>query len=456
MRLLLLCLLLMCLAPAQETAAPTRPNLVVIVTDDQRFDQMGCAGHAVLQTPHMDSLAERGVRFTNAFVTTPICAASRASLMSSRWEGSHGYTFGKQPMSQSLAGDTYFAQLRRHGYQTSFVGKWGVRMEKGARANLFDHFHSMSPPYLKEGKAHLTERTADTAIELLPKDASGAPFCMTISFNAPHAEDPHPDQFIPPPELAKLYENAEVPPPPLAEEGFDALPSFLAESLGRRRWTWRFDSREKQIQRTKDYWRMITGVDQAIGRVLEELETRGLADNTVVLFTSDNGFFLGERGLAGKWFIYEESIRVPFIIFDPRAKPETNGTTRDFMALNVDLAPTLLELAGAPVPNTYEGESLVPFLSGKSAPQRSEFLVEHHFDHKEIPKSVGLRGERWVYSLYYEEDPPYEQLFDLNADPNQLRNLAEDASSDSALRKVLLEHRSRCVQASKVEPAAFR
>lgn len=439
MRLNLLCLLLIWPVHAQEQAAPKRPNLLVVVTDDQRFDQMGCAGHSVLQTPHMDSLAKEGVRFTSSFVTTPICAASRASLMSSRWEASHGYTFGTPPMGKALAQDTYFAHLKRAGYRTQFVGKWGVRMEPEARAPLFDDFRSFSPPYLKPSMAHLTERTADAAIKMLPEDASGAPFCLTISFNAPHAEDAHPDQFIPHPELASLYEEDEVPPPPLAAEGFEALPDFLQESLGRQRWAWRFDDREKQVQRTKDYWRMVTGVDRALGRVLGELETRGLSDNTVVLFTSDNGFFLGERGLAGKWFIYEESIRVPFIVYDPRAKETVRGTVIDPMVLNVDLAPTLLDLAGAKIPASYEGASLAPFLRGDSPPWRHEFRVEHHFNHKEIPKSVGLRGERWVYARYYEQEPPFEQLFDLDADPNELTNLA----ADEAYAEVLSELRAK-------------
>ena len=450
MRLILLCLLLLNPAPAQESTTPKRPNLLVVVTDDQRFDQMSCAGHAVLQTPNMDSLAERGVLFTNSFVTTPICAASRASLMSSRWEASHGYTFGKPPIKRALLQDSYFAHLKRAGYRTGFVGKWGMRIEPGAREGLFDDFRSLSPPYLKPEMAHLTERTADAAIEMLPKDAAGDPFCLTISFNAPHAEDSHPDQFIPPPGLAPLYGDAEVPVPPLAKEGFDALPDFLKKSLGTKRWTWRFDSREKQVQRTKDYWRMITGVDQALGRVLDALNERGLAENTVVVFTSDNGFFLGERGLAGKWLIYEESIRVPFIVYDPRARAAAQGEQRGEMILNVDLAPTLLDLAGSAVPASYEGQSLTPLLDGEAAPWREEFLVEHHFDHDEIPRSVGLRGKRWVYAQYYDQDPLYEQLFDLQADPNQLRNLAGQEDSDPVLKDL----RERCARLAKIELAS--
>ena len=434
MRALLPALLLALPAAAQE---PGRPNIILVVSDDQRFDQLGCAGHPVLQTPIIDALAAAGVRFANAFVTTPICAASRASLMTGRREGRHGYTFGKQPMGAQLAGDSYFARLRRAGYHTAFVGKWGVEFEQGAMAELFDEYRPLSQPYLKEGVPHLTERVADAAIELLDAEA---PFCLTISFWAPHAEDGHADQYIPPPDLASLYADDEVLPPHNAEAGFEALPEFLQESLGRKRWHWRFDTREKQVRRTKDYWRMITGVDRALGRVLDALQQRGLADDTVVVFTSDNGYFLGERGLAGKWLIYEESIRVPLIVYDPRSTSAPRGVVLDPMVLNLDVAPTLLELAGVDAPAGYEGRSLVPLLRGEDPVWRSEFLYEHRFDHREIPKSVGVRGDRWVYVRYDELEPPYEQLFDLANDPGELNDLARNP----AFADILAARRARC------------
>ncbi|MCZ6596032.1 MAG: sulfatase-like hydrolase/transferase, partial [Planctomycetota bacterium] len=422
--------------------SPKRPNLLVVVTDDQRFDQLGCAGHPLLRTPTIDALAAGGVRFTNAFVTTSICAASRASLMTGRREGRHGYTFGKAPMGTELAGDTYFARLRGAGYRTGFVGKWGVRFEKEALAELFDDYRPLGQPYLRDGEPHLTERIADAAIAFLEADvdAARAPFCLTISFWAPHAEDAHPDQYIPPPDLAPLYADAEVPPPPNAQAGFEALPDFLQTSLGRRRWRWRFDTREKQVRRTKDYWRMITGVDRALGRVMDALHERGLADNTVVVFTSDNGIFLGERGLAGKWLIFEESIRVPLIVHDPRAASARRGLVLEPMVLNLDIAPTLLELAGVEAPAGYEGHSLVPLLRGETPAWRSDFLYEHRFEHREIPKSVGVRGDRWVYVRYDEREPPYEQLFDLAGDPAELHDLAREA----AFAGVLAEQRTRC------------
>lgn len=429
------------LALASCAMAQGKPrNLLLVVTDDQRFDQMSCANHPVLQTPAMDGLAKRGVRFTNSFVTTAICAASRASIMTGRREGLHGYTFGKPPMPQSLADDSYFAQLKRAGYTTGFVGKWGVRFQKNVLKGAIDYRSTPGQPYLKAGRPHLTSIVADRAVEFVAKQSKDQPFCLTVSFHAPHAQDGHKDQFIPPPELADLYADADVPRPPLAQKGFDALPDFLKESMGRDRWAWRFDNRQKQIRRTKDYWRMITGVDRALARILSSLQENGFEDNTVIVFTSDNGYFLGERGLAGKWLIYEESIRVPLIVVDPNQPKERRGVTNDKIVLNTDIAPTLLELAGVQPPPGYEGQSLMPLVTGREVEWRSDFLYEHRFDNKDIPKSQGVRGERWVYARFDEQEPIYEQLFDLQTDPEELHNLAEDPK----FLAILQQQRRRC------------
>ncbi|MCK5940566.1 MAG: sulfatase-like hydrolase/transferase, partial [Planctomycetes bacterium] len=340
------------------TAQDARPNLLLVVTDDQRFDQMSCAGHPVLETPTMDRLARDGVRFRNAFVTTAICAASRASILTGRREGRHGYTFGKPPMGRALGETSYPKLLRAAGYRTGFVGKWGVRFAKGALDDAFDYRKGSGHPYLKKDGRHLTDIVTEQAVTFLEQHDGARPFCLTVSFHAPHAQDGHEDQYIPPPDLAGRYRDAQVPIPPLADSGFAALPPFLQRSLGRVRWRWRFDERDKQVRRTKDYWRMIDGVDRGLARILAELERKGLADDTVVVFTSDNGYFLGERGLAGKWLIYEESIRVPLIVHDPRAPAARRGVVSDAMALNVDLAPTLLALAGVVAPADYDGRSL--------------------------------------------------------------------------------------------------
>ena len=402
---------------------PARPNFLVVVTDDQRFDQLGAAGHPHLKTPVMDGLAARGVRFENAFVTTPICAASRASILTGRREGRHGYTFGTPPMGSALAEGSFPMRLRESGYRTGFVGKWGVRFEKGVMDGAYDLFKPMGLPYRKEGKAHLTDRIG-AAAESFVAEGGDEPFCLMVSFWAPHAEDSHPDQYLPPTDLAGMYDHVDVELPPLKETGFDALPDFLQRSLGRRRWNWRFDERQKQVQRTRDYWSLISGVDRALGGLLEVIEEAGVAEDTVVLLMGDNGYFLGERGLAGKWLIYEESIRVPLIVMDPRAPRSRRGAVESATALNVDLAPTLLDLAGVEPPAAYEGRSLAPLLEASLPAEERPFLVEHRFRHAEIPTSIGVRGSRWVYAVYDGQDPPYEQLFDLQSDPSELVNLA--------------------------------
>jgi len=416
------------------------PNLLLVVTDDQRFDQMSCAGHKTLQTPVMDQLAANGVRFTNAFVTTAICAASRASILTGRREGNHGYTFGKAPMGAALGQTTYPKLLRDAGYRTGFVGKWGVKFEPGALEGAFDYRKGSGHPYRKKDGRHLTDIVTQQAIDFLDQQGRQQPFCLSVSFHAPHAQDGHKDQYLPPDDLIDLFADAAVPIPPLAESGFAALPRFLKESLGRVRWRWRFDERRKQVRRTKDYWRMIAGVDRGLGRILDALDRRGLAENTVVVFTSDNGYFLGERGLAGKWLIYEESVRVPLIVFDPRADASRRGVTEDAMALNTDLAPTLLAYAGLVTPDGYDGASLVALARGEDVKWRDAFVYEHHMSHAKIPPSVGVRGPRWVYARYYRQEPAYEQLFDLRGDPLQLVNLA----SDPAHAAVLAAQRSRC------------
>ncbi len=437
--LLLFVLLSAALAAAAAAQAP-RPNLLLVVTDGQRFDQMSCAGHPTLETPVMDRLAEGGVRFTNAFVTTAICAASRASILTGRQEGHHNYTFGKPPMGKELGQTSYPKLLRDAGYRTGFVGKWGVKFAKGALDGAFDYRKGSGHPYRKKDGRHLTDIVTEQAITFLEGQDQSSPFCLSVSFHAPHAQDGHEDQYLPPDAFVRRYEDAKVPIPPLAESGFAALPPFLKGSLGRVRWYWRFDTREKQIQRTKDYWRMIDGVDRGLGRILDALKQRGLADNTVVVFTSDNGYFLGERGLAGKWLIYEESVRIPLIVYDPRAGADRRGVTEDAMALNTDFAPTLLDYAGLEAPDGYDGRSLAPLCRGEQVPWRDAFAYEHHMDHAKIPPSVGVRGPRWVYARYYRQQPAYEQLFDLQNDPLQLVNLA----TDPAHAATLTAQRARC------------
>ncbi len=410
-------------------------NVLVFLTDDQRFDQMSCAGHPVLQTPHIDSLAARGVRFTNSFVTTSICAASRATFFTGLHEGSHGFTFGTPPLAATHP--TWPALLRGAGFHTGFTGKLGVKL--GAKSNeLFDWFRPMSPPYLKPDQPHLTDRTAAAAVTFLETAPADQPFALTVSFNAPHAEDPNPDQYIPPPDLASLYQDAAVPPPILGDPAFFAsLPPQLQDTMHRDRFAWRFDSEEKRVRMTRNYWRMIAGVDRAVGRILEALDATGRMDDTLIVFTSDNGYFLGDRGFAGKWTIHELSIRVPLIVVDPSLPPSRRGVTDDHMALNIDLAPTILAATRTPPPRTLQGQDLGPLVRGETVEDwRDEMFYEHRFRNARIPKSEGVRSADWTYVRYYELEPLVEELYDLRADPAQAHNLIADPAHAATLARL--------------------
>lgn len=440
-RLIPLLILVPLPAQAPQASAQPRPNILFVMTDDQRNDMMGCAGHPLLKTPTMDALAARGVRYENAFVTTAICAASRATVLTGTHRIRHGFTFGTPPLSEELCRQSYPYLLRKGGYRTALVGKLGVKLHRGMGEEMFDLLRPMHPnPYVDKQGRHLSDRIADAAIRFIGDGGAKQPFCLSISFNAPHAKDPDKRQYIWPPDLDELYAEAEIPAPPLAEpEFFNSLPEFLRKSMSRDRWYWRFDTEARRVAMTKGYYRMITGLDRATGRVLQHLDQLGLTDNTVVIFTSDNGYFLGGRGFAGKWYLYESSVRIPLIIADPRLDKSRQGVTESRMVTNEDFAPTILALAGVAPPPRNQGRDLGPLNRGEPvADWRREFCYAHLFRNKKIPKSRGVRGQRYVYINYFEQKPPHEELYDLQEDPLQRHNLArkpEHRARLEALRK---------------------
>ncbi|HJO03111.1 MAG TPA: sulfatase [Acidobacteriota bacterium] len=437
-------------SPTPETnEQAAAPNIIFFVTDDQRFDMMGNV-NPLLHTPQMDRLAAEGVRLENAFVTTPICAASRASLLTGTLERTHQFTFGTPPLARALTDQSYAALLRVAGYHTGFIGKFGMVVEPGAADAMFDAFVPLTAnPYFKvqeDGSTrHLTDVMGDEAIAFLRASPPDQPFALSVSFNAPHAEDYDERQYIWPTAMDGLYTETVIPDPPLSDPAFlDALPAFLKDpeiNMNRFRWFWRFDTPDKAKRMTKGYFRMISGVDAVLGRIRDELEQRGLADNTLLILMGDNGYFLGERGYAGKWLPHEPSIRVPLLAFDPRPGSFRAGLRPTAMALNIDIAPTLLDLAGVEVPATMQGRSLVPLLRDEEPDDwRTDFFVEHLMENKQIVKHEGVRGQRYKYARYFELDPVVEELYDLESDPLEIRNLV----ADPAHAEVLAALRSRC------------
>jgi len=420
-----------------ETRRDQPPNIVLFFADDQRNHTLGCAGHPVVETPNIDRLAAAGVRFQNAFVTTSTCWVSRACLFTGCYERRHLYRVQPGPLDPQLCASSYFAVLKRHGYRTGHLGKEHVSIAKASAAAMWDVRRKLGRrPYFKtqaDGSTrHETQILGDWGIEFLKEQPADKPFCLTISFNATHAEDgdkrPGIGHYPWPKVMDGKYEDLHMPLPQLNDpQIYAAQPQFLKDSINRERFFWRWDTPDKYQTNMRAYFRMLSGIDHVVGRLRKQLERQGLADNTVIIYTADNGYYLGDRGFAGKWTHYEQSLRVPLVIHDPRQPVDHRGKVRSELVLNSDLAATMISLAGQPVPDTHTGRSLVPLITGKTPEWRTDFLCEFLAVPRSIPHWEGVRDTRWVYARYYvngKDKPPFEFLHDLQDDPDQLINLA--------------------------------
>ena len=446
------------------------PNILFLQTDNQRWDALGCSGNPIIQTPNVDRLAARGTYFPNAFATTPICAASRASILTGLYRRRHGFTFDEPPLRTEFTDISYPRLLRDAGYHTGMIGKLGIDTEGqlavagdiSTLARMFDVFHHYHQNSTREGywipqkdgsHRHLTEIIGDRVVEFLRGCPGDRPFCLSVSFNAPHARDGDPQHYYPPDAESRLYEDQVIPRPATSDPAFfKALPPFLRENESRKRWHTRWDT-EHNFQRTaKGYWRMISGVDRMVGRFVDELQRLGVADNTIILYTSDHGFLIGERGHSDCWLLYDNSMRVPLVVYDPRADAARRGVRLEQMALNIDLGPTLLELAGLPVPEMVQGRSLLPLLRGEPVAWRDDFFCEHLFTRPTviIPRCEGVRSRDWKYIRYIDEEPLYEELYHLESDPDEARNLCPDRARAGDLERL----RARCDELLQVAQGA--
>ncbi len=437
-------------AQTPKTKASTRPNIIFILTDDHRWDALGYAGNPFAHTPEMDRLARTGTYFKKALVTTPICAASRASILSGLHERTHKYTFQTGPIRSEYMETAYPKLLKEAGYYTGFYGKLGVKYDqKDALFNVVEDYDRNNNYTDKRGyffktlgkdTVHLTRYTGQKAVDFIKQAPSAVPFCLSLSFSAPHAHDSAPDQYFWDEQTAHLLDNVTIPPPPLgADRYFNQQPEAVKAGFSRLRWTWRFDTPEKYQRMVKGYYRMIAGVDLEIARIRAELKQKGIEQNTIIIVMGDNGYFLGERQLADKWLLYDNSIRVPLIIYDPR-NPQHQDI--DDMALNIDVPATILDLAGVKQPASFQGKSLRPIVSRTDkGMNRDTVLIEHLWEFESIPPSEGVRTGQWKYFRYV-NDKSLEELYDLKTDPQETTNLAKNA----AYRSVLLRLRQKTGQ----------
>ncbi len=419
-------------ASADRTPPADRPlNVLVLVIDDARWDTLGVAGNPAIHTPRLDQLAAEGVRFDRAFVTTSICMVSRASILTGQYMSRHGITAFGSPVPPAAWRSTYPGVLKAAGYWQGFVGKYGVGTVRPGDFDFvrsYERTHWFAEP--DGGRVHVTEKNARDALEFLRSRPTDRPFALSVSFFAAHAEDSAPEQYQPQDWSAAVYGNTPMPAPMHgAPRYFEALPHFLQQPAneGRVRFGWRFDTPDRYQDYLRRYYRMVTEVDQVVGRLLDELKAQGVADDTLVVYIGDNGYFQGDRGLADKWYPYEESIRVPLLVRDPRLPASRRGLVTEATALNIDVAPTVLGAAGAAIPGQMQGIDLARvYLRDDASARRAEFFYEHPTvtSRDRIPSSVAVVRRDWKYVRWPEWD--FEQLFDLERDPGELVNLAQE------------------------------
>lgn len=439
-------------APAAAAPAAKRPNIIFILIDDLRWDEID---YPFVQFPNIQRIAREGVRFRNAFVTTPLCSPSRASFLTGQYAHNHGIidNVDRSPRSHQLV--TFPRLLHDAGYETAFVGKWHMGVDDTARPGI-DHWVSVKgqgryidPEFNVNGKrstipGYFTDILNQFAVDFL-KQQHTKPFLLYVAHKAVHPDltqyadgsvsDPNADNFIPADRHKQTFREGAIPrrpsygKPPIGKPALlRPIPNF--PPLGPNTVT-----RDEDI---RNRLRMLASSDEGVGQMLKVLEEQKQLENTLIVFTSDEGYFYGEHGLSSeRRLAYEESARIPLYMRWPRRiKP---GSVIDAYALGIDIAPTLLEFAGAPPTKQMDGRSLVPLLLGKKVPWRNSFPIEY-FSDKVFPRVLlmgyqSVRTERWSY-IHYVDLEGMDELYDLRADPYQMKNLIADPSAQPALKSL--------------------
>jgi arylsulfatase A-like enzyme len=419
------------LALVGARGADRKPNLLFVYTDDQRWDAMGAvqreqgerARFPWFQTPNMDRIAAEGVRFRNAFVTLSLCSPSRAAYLTGRYNHANGIVNNRTPFPETNV--THASLLRAAGYRTAYIGKWHMGPQSGQRPG-FDY----SASFVGQGryndcpveingvstptKGWVDDVLTDYAVEFV-KQNRAQPFLMVVGFKTPHG--PRGGANLPDRLRTKYDGEKSRPVPNLSVKAIYAAGGPAT------------DGAEKTVDATSitahlDYFRHVYGADENLGRLLRTLDDLGLTNDTVVVYASDNGYYLGEHGLGDKRSMYEESLRIPFLVRYPKLFPK--GKVVDEMVLNIDLAPTFLELAGVTAPREMQGASWVPLLTGRKPAWRQSFLAEYFYENNfGTPTLVGVRTTNAKY-VTYPGHPEWTEVFDLALDPYELKNLVAD------------------------------
>lgn len=489
--LLLIALGLAYVTSLLSASTDRRPNVIFIKTDDQRYDSLSMTGHPVTKTPNIDRLAGEGVFFDNAFITSPICGPSRANFFSGQWERKNRngfYHVSKNAMPHAVFDQSWLMRLKATGYFTGYIGKnhvtVGAQKERLSYMKQNIDFCYMSQGHLGfdlhkkkvfqnlksssqvEGLYEATEAFLDSEDDkeyffdnahaslkdFLQHRDEARPFCLSINFNLPHeasiggmgGKQSDPEMY------RTLYNEVRGQQPlPIGYPNPVALPENVFrqdELMG----YYQNLKKNKLIEKMTRMSRAVTAIDGFVGKLREDLTALGVADNTILVFASDHGLLLGEHGLGGKTFLYEESVRIPMIIYSPLFAQTEQGQVIEELVVGQDVPATILELCGLPVPESYQGKSMVPLIKGEDAPWRQEVFCENLFTDQGYPRMEAVRGKKWKYIRYFSkendrgqylpdasiqgEQPVFEELFDLENDPNEQVNLATNPEYASVLK----------------------
>ena len=442
-----------CLAVAGALVVPRtaisqndpRPNFVIVLVDDLRWDALPTSGHPFIESPNLERIAREGAVFDNAFVTTPLCSPSRASFLTGQYVRNHGVVTNGFSDRQRPRFEHFPALLEAVGYDTGFVGKWHMG-EDGAPRRGFTHWVGFggqgtyrNPHININGRkiirqGYLTDVLNELAVDFVRTAARGVrPFLLYLSHKAVH------EPFDPARRHQSLYERERLPQYPGEKdtlEGKLALTRDVPNDPQPPVIAGRGGPSDGQIRRQLA---LLAAVDDGIGHIVKTLREEGVLNKTVIIFTSDNGFFHGEHGLGDKRWPYDEALRIPFVLrYPPLVSPDTRVSQ---LVLNIDLAPTVLELAGGKDSPVFDGQSVVPLLRGEAEGWRRSFVAEYFRERPfpRIPNWNAVRAERYKYIQFPDLGPLFDELYDLRADPHELDNRIHDAELQAVLESLRAE-----------------
>lgn len=443
--------------------AQERPNIIFLLTDDQTSVATGCYGNQQVKTPNMDKLAEQGVMFLNHYNTTSICMASRACIMTGMYEYKHGCNFMHGPLHPERFAQSYPVLLRKAGYFTGFAGKFGFAVSDGESwderswdvmpVDSFDMWGGgigQTSYKTKENKymakyasdfPHSTRSYGAWAADFFKAAKnSGKPFCMSISFKAPHLP------FTPDKTFDKVYEGKTYKKP--ENYGAENAQHLSPQAKSGRQYKsynfWR-ESEESYQEAIRKYNQLIYGVDFTIGTIREALEKEGLADNTIIIFTGDNGYSCGAHNFGGKVLPYEEASKSPLIIYDPRILENKRGIKRETVTANIDIAPTILSYAGLKKSKNMDGENLIPLIGKENGIKRKSITLTNMWGNDEI-QEMAVVTKDWKYIFWQYEDQrmkPTEELFNVGNDSLEMVNLAGNARYKKKLNSMQKQYKKQ-------------